>query len=61
MKSFRFSGNESRPYQKSEILEKMVTKQYKLFTSWVTGVGTYNEEAVRQDEFIILNFLQDKG
>lgn len=47
--------------EKSEILEKMLTKKYNLFMSWMNGEGTYNEEAVRQDEFVILNYLQDKG
>lgn len=47
--------------EKSEILQKMITKCYNLFTSWLTAEGTYNEEAVRQDEFVILNYLQDQG
>lgn len=47
--------------EKNDILEQMITKRYNLFTSWLTAEGTYNEEAVRQDEFVILNYLQDAG
>ncbi len=45
----------------SELTEQMVTKRFNIFTNWLTGEGTYNDEAVRQDEFVILNYLQDKG
>ena len=39
----------------------IVTKEYNLFTSWLTNQGTYNEEAVQQDQFTILNYLQNEG
>ena len=37
------------------------TKKYNLFTSWLTGIGTYHEEALEQDRLTILNFLQNQG
>lgn len=47
--------------EKSELLGMIYTKKYNLFTSWLTGVGTYNEEALEQDKLSIINFLQNKG
>lgn len=44
-----------------ELAEMFITKPYSLFTSWLTDEGTYREEAIRQDEFLVLNYLQDKG
>lgn len=43
------------------LLEQMVTKKYKFIISFFTDEGTYQEEAVQHDEFIILNYLQNKG
>lgn len=51
-----FSKNE-----RSELLNMIYTKKYNLFMSWVTGTGTYNEEALEQDQLTIINFLQNKG
>lgn len=47
--------------EKSQILEMIYTKKYNLFTSWVTGTGIYNEEALEQDQLTIINLLQNKG
>lgn len=47
--------------EKSELLEMIYTKKYNLFTSWLTGSGTYNEEALEQDQLTITNYLQNKG
>lgn len=47
--------------EKEDILQEMVTKKYYLLTSWYTGEGVYNEEAVQQDRFTILNYLQNEG
>lgn len=47
--------------EQSEILSQMITKKYNLFTSWFTQEGTYNEEAMGQDELIIINYLQNQG
>lgn len=41
--------------------ENILTKKYNLFTSFLTEEGTYREEAIHQDEFTILNYLQNKG
>lgn len=47
--------------ERYEVLQQMITKKYNLFTSWYTGTGIYNEEAMQQDELIITNFLQNEG
>jgi outer membrane protein insertion porin family len=47
--------------EREDLLDMMVTKKYNFFISWLSGTGTYNEEAVQQDQFIILNYLQNKG
>lgn len=49
------------PKEQAELLEKIYTKEYNFLTSWMSGEGTYNEEAVRQDEFTVLSYLQDQG
>lgn len=57
--NIQFKGFTSE--EESELLEKIYTKKYILLTSWFTGHGNYNEEAVEQDRLTIYNFLQDKG
>lgn len=47
--------------EEEELLEMMVTKKYNFFLSWLTGEGTYNEDMIQHDEFIILNYLQNHG
>lgn len=47
--------------EKEALLEKIMTKTYFTLTSWYTGEGTYNEEMMQQDRFVILNFLQNEG
>lgn len=47
--------------ERSELLGMIYTKKYNLFTSWLTGMGTYNEEALEQDRLTIINFLQNQG
>lgn len=47
--------------ERSELLNMIYTKKYNLFMSWLTGTGTYNEEALEQDQLTIINFLQNKG
>lgn len=49
------------PDEESELLASIYTKKYFLMTSWFTGYGNYNEEAVEQDRLTVYNFLQDKG
>lgn len=49
------------PREEDCLLEKMLTKKYFILTSWYTNEGTYNEEAIQQDRFAILNFLQNEG
>ncbi len=47
--------------ERSEILGMIYTKKYNLFTSWLTGAGIYNEEALEQDKLTIANLLQNRG
>lgn len=47
--------------EESQLLEMIYTKKYSLLTSWFTGMGTFNEEALEQDRLTIYNFLQDQG
>lgn len=47
--------------EEDDLLELMVTKRYFFLTSWYTNQGTYNEEAVQQDRFSIINYLQNEG
>lgn len=49
------------PEEESELLTMIYTKKYFLLTSWFTGYGNYNEEAVEQDRLSVYNFLQDRG
>lgn len=59
IKKILFCGLDS--CDQNEITELMVTKHYNFFTSWVTNEGTYNEDAIQQDQFVILNYLQNRG
>ncbi|MBA3237075.1 MAG: outer membrane protein assembly factor BamA [Parachlamydiaceae bacterium] len=47
--------------EESEILDLIITKTYNMFFSWYTGEGTYQEDAIQQDQFVILNYIQNKG
>ncbi len=47
--------------EESDLLHMINTKKYNFFTSWLTGTGTYHDEALEQDKLIILNYLQNKG
>ncbi len=47
--------------EKSKILEMIHTKKYNFFTSWITGNGILQEEAIEQDRLTILNLLQNEG
>lgn len=46
---------------RDDIADLMITKKYNFLTSWVTKEGTYNEDAIQQDQYVILNYLQNKG
>lgn len=47
--------------EKSKILEMIYTKKYNFFTSWFTGHGRFNEEAIEQDKLTIIDLLQNNG
>lgn len=49
------------PEEEERLAEMIVTKRYCFLTSWYNGEGTFNEEAIQQDRFVILNFLQNQG
>lgn len=39
----------------------LITKNYNVFLSWLTGEGKYQEDALEQDQLTVLNFLHDRG
>lgn len=45
----------------SELLGMIYIKKHNFFTSWFTGHGRFNEEAIEQDKLTIVNFLQNEG
>jgi outer membrane protein insertion porin family len=47
--------------EEEDIVDMIVTKKYNFFTSWMSGEGTYNEDAVQHDQFTVLNYLQNEG
>lgn len=47
--------------ERSDLLNMIYTKKYNLFTSWLTGSGAYNEEALEQDQLTVINYLQNRG
>ena len=49
------------PEEEDELCDDLVTKKYFLLTSWYTDAGTYNEDAIQQDRFTVLSYLQNKG
>lgn len=49
------------PQEEADIIDLMVTTKFNLVTSWMSHEGTYNEDAVQQDRFVILNYLQNRG
>jgi len=49
------------PEEKSKIFDMIYTKKYNLFTSWLTGSGRFNEEAIEQDKLTIVDLLQNEG
>lgn len=47
--------------ERKDITPNMITKRYRAFVSWITGDGIYDQDAVKMDEFHILEFLHNKG
>ena len=47
--------------EEEKILEMMVTKEYIFLISYFSNEGIYNEDAIQQDQYAILNFLQNEG
>jgi outer membrane protein insertion porin family len=47
--------------EKSDLKEMMYVKKYNLLTSWMTGQGVFNKDALEQDRMTILDYLQNKG
>ncbi|MBA2727746.1 MAG: outer membrane protein assembly factor BamA [Parachlamydiaceae bacterium] len=47
--------------EKCELLDMLVTKEYNALFSWYTNEGIYHEEAIQQDQFMIINYLQNEG
>jgi outer membrane protein insertion porin family len=59
IKNIIFDGFSKK--EEDELLDMIFTKKYNFVTSWFTNEGTYNEEAVQQDQFTILNYIQNEG
>lgn len=59
IKAIRFCG--FFPAEEDCLLDLMVTKKYNAFLSWITNEGTYNEDAIQHDKFVILNYVQNLG
>jgi len=59
IKKIEFKGVSKK--EREEIQELIYTKEYSLFTSWMTNEGTLREDVLRQDELQVLNFLHNKG
>ncbi len=47
--------------EESDLLDVFMTKEYSFLFSWYSGEGVYHEDAIQQDQFIAVNFLQNKG
>lgn len=59
IKEINFTGLSSS--EQSSLLAIMATQSYNFFTSWFTGAGTLNPEAIDRDRMIIIEHLQNKG
>jgi len=47
--------------EESELQAMLVTQPWNFFYSYFSDIGTYSEEAMLQDQFVIVNFLQNQG
>lgn len=47
--------------EENELLDQLITKKYNIFLSWFNQTGTYNEEAIQQDQLVAINYLQNEG
>ena len=59
IKKIIFSGFSSK--EEEDLLDMIYTKKYNCIMSWFNNEGTYNEEAVQQDQYTILNYIQNQG
>ncbi|MBJ7449181.1 MAG: outer membrane protein assembly factor BamA [Parachlamydiales bacterium] len=47
--------------EERKLNEMIYTKKYNLFMSWYTNTGTFQQEALDQDQLTIVHFLQNEG
>lgn len=47
--------------EQSDLSDQIYLKKYHFLTSWLTGTGTFRDEAVEQDRMTMLTYLQNKG
>ncbi|MES2274039.1 MAG: outer membrane protein assembly factor BamA [Chlamydiota bacterium] len=47
--------------EQNDLSEQMFLKKYNFLTSWISGTGTFRDEALEQDRVTILNYLHNKG
>ena len=47
--------------ERSDLIDKIYTRQYNFLTSWLTGVGILREEVLDQDRMTIVSYLHNRG
>ena len=47
--------------ERNALMDMMYTKKYNFLTNWLTGTGTFREDALEQDKMQILNYLHNRG
>ncbi len=47
--------------EQSDLTDQIYLKTYNFLTHWVTGTGTFRDEALEQDKMTMLNYLHNKG
>jgi len=47
--------------ERVHIANMMFTKQYNFMLSWLTGSGTFKDEAIEQDKLAIISYLHNRG
>jgi len=47
--------------ERSDLEAMLVTQPWNFFYSYFSDIGTYSEEAMLQDQFVIVNYLQNQG
>jgi outer membrane protein insertion porin family len=59
VEEIRFEGLTSS--ETDEVSDAILTKEYCFWLSWLNNQGTFYKDVFRQDEMIVLKYLQNKG